>query len=202
MKLKNIPLHGAAQTHPEFGADEFTHVAEPTMSSMEMVDYINADRQSKSEAEGFSFPCKKYRKLRHDSLMQKVPKVLGENQSPKFSGDHIDEKGRTYPCFRFPKREACLMAMSYSYELQAKVYDYMEELDRQSHGYLNYTVQELQDIVAGARKHSDDDSSDAGRRLRKRQDDLVLLDKAEKLVDSLGQINLDFIGSGKVGESY
>jgi hypothetical protein len=24
-----------------------------------------------------------------------------------------------YPCYRFPKREACLMAMSYSYEIQA-----------------------------------------------------------------------------------
>lgn len=89
------------------------------------------------------------------------------------------------------------MAMSYSYELQAKVYDYMEELDRQAHGYLNYSVQELQAIVAGARKVSDDDSSDAGRRLRKRQDDLVLLNKAESLVKSLSQLNLDFVGGGK-----
>ena len=94
------------------------------------------------------------------------------------------------------------MAMSYSYELQAKVYDYMEELDRQTHGYLGYTIQELQDIVAGARKHSDEDSSDAGRRLRKRQDDLVLLGKAELLVDRLGQINLDLIGGGKAGEFH
>lgn len=202
MKLKENPLAGEGQAHSEFGGSLISAIVEPTMSSLDMVDYINSDRKAKADAEGMSFPCKKYRKLRHDSLMLKVPKVLGENQSPKFSGDYTDEKGRTYPCFHFPKREACLMAMSYSYELQAKVYDYMEELDRQAHGYLNYTVQELQAIVGGARKLSDEDSSDAGRRLRKRQDDLVLLDKAEQLVDSLGQINLDFIGGGKVGESY
>jgi hypothetical protein len=97
--------------------------------------------------------------------------VLGENDCRKFLRQYKDSTGRELPCYQFPKREACLMAMSYSYELQAKVYDYMEELDRQAHGYLNYSVQELQDIVAGARKVSDD-SSDAGRRLRQRQDDL------------------------------
>lgn len=170
-------------------------ISTPTMSSMEMVDYINAEREAKADDQGMSFPCKKYRKLRHDSFMAKVPKVLGETQSPKFFGDYIDGKGRTQSCYQLPKREACLMAMSYSFELQAKVYDYMEELDRQSHGYLNYSVQELQAIVAGARKVSDEDSSDAGRRLRKRQDDLVLLEKAESLVESLSQLKLDFIGS-------
>ncbi|MFZ5295141.1 Rha family transcriptional regulator [Enterobacter bugandensis] len=177
-------------------------ISTPTMSSLEMVDYINAERQLKAKEEGMSFPCKKYRKLRHDSFMAKVPKVLGEIQSPKFFGDYIDGKGRAQSCYNFPKREACLMAMSYSYELQAKVYDYMEELDRQAHGYLNYSVQELQDIVAGARKASDEDSSDAGRRLRKRQDDLVLLEKAESLVESLSQLKLDFIGSERDKEIH
>lgn len=177
-------------------------ISAPTMSSLEMVDYINTERQAKAEEEGMSFPCKKYRKLRHDSFMAKVPKVLGENQSPKFFGDYIDGKGRAQSCYHFPKREACLMAMSYSYELQAKVYDYMEELDRQAHGYLNYSVQELQDIVAGARKASDEDSSDAGRRLRKRQDDLVLLEKAESLVESLSQLKLDFICSDRAKEIH
>ncbi|MDZ7322068.1 Rha family transcriptional regulator [Kosakonia sacchari] len=172
-------------------------ISTPTMSSLEMVDYINAERQVKAEEEGMLFPCKKYRKLRHDSFMAKVPKVLGETQSPKFFGDYIDGKGRAQSCYNFPKREACLMAMSYSYDLQAKVYDYMEELDRQAHGYLNCTVQELQDIVAGARKISDEDSSDAGRRLRQRQDDLLVLERAESLVQSLSQLKLDLIGGGK-----
>ncbi|MCM7514641.1 Rha family transcriptional regulator [Enterobacter hormaechei] len=185
-------LSGQGLAQPKIGQH---CISTPTMSSLEMVDYINAERQLKAEKEGMSFPCKKYSKLRHDSFMAKVPKVLGETQSPKFFGDYIDGKGRTQSCYNFPKREACLMAMSYSYELQAKVYDYMEELDRQAHGYLNYSVQELQAIVADARKVSDEDSSDAGRRLRKRQDDLVLLEKAESLVESLSQLKLDFIGS-------
>ncbi|MCT4713217.1 Rha family transcriptional regulator [Enterobacteriaceae bacterium H11S18] len=199
MKLKESPLTGEGKTHSEFGGNFISAIAEPTMSSLEMVDYINADRKAKAEAEGMSFPCKKYRKLRHADFTKKVPKVLGEEYAKDFAHPFVNEQnGEEYPGYQFPKREACLMAMSYSYELQAKVYDYMEELDRQSHGYLNYTVQELQDIVAGARKHSDEDSSDAGRRLRQRQDDLVLLGKAEQLVDSLGQINLDLIGGGKV----
>ena len=37
--------------------------------------------------------------------------------------------GQMQPCYRFPKREACLMAMSYSYELQAKVFDHMTALE-------------------------------------------------------------------------
>ncbi|WP_354691785.1 Rha family transcriptional regulator [Phytobacter sp. RSE-02] len=191
-KLNALSVQGFLQ--PEISQQG---IATPTMSSLEMVDYINADRQVKAEEEGMSFPCKKYRKLRHDSFMAKVPKVLGETQSPKFFGDYIDGKGRAQSCYNFPKREACLMAMSYSYDLQAKVYDYMEELDRQAHGYLSYSVQELQDIVAGARKVSDEDSSDAGRRLRQRQDDLVVLEKAESLVQSLSQLKLDLIGGGK-----
>ena len=196
---KLYALSGQGLAQPKIGQHG---ISTPTMSSLEMVDYINTERQVKAEEEGMSFPCKKYRKLRHDSFMAKVPKVLGETQSPKFFGDYIDGKGRAQSCYNFPKREACLMAMSYSYELQAKVYDYMEELDRQAHGYLNYSVQELQAIVAGARKVSDEDSSDAGRRLRKRQDDLVLLEKAESLVESLSQLKLDFIVSERDKEIH
>ena len=172
-------------------------ISTPTMSSLEMVDYINAERKAKAEAEGLTFPCKRYTKIQHKHILAKSPKVLGEGHSAKFLAQYSDSTGRELPCYQYPKREACLMAMSYSYELQAKVYDYMEELDRQAHGYLNYSVQELQAIVAGARKVSDEDSSDAGRRLRKRQDDLVLLNKAESLVKSLSQLNLDFVGGGK-----
>lgn len=35
----------------------------PTMSSLEMVDYINDGRALKAKSEGLVFPCKKYRKL-------------------------------------------------------------------------------------------------------------------------------------------
>lgn len=186
MKLNNMALNGQGITHSEFGIV-------PTMSSIEMVDYINADRKKKAYSEGLEFPCKEFRMLKHNDFLKKVPKVLGENQSGKFFSDYIDGKGRAYPCYRFPKREACLMAMSYSYELQAKIYDYMEELDHQRDGYLGRTIGELQNIVAATRQQSDEDSSDAGRRLRKRQDDLILLKKAECLVNSLSQLSLPFI---------
>jgi NAD(P)H-hydrate repair Nnr-like enzyme with NAD(P)H-hydrate dehydratase domain len=58
---------------------------------------------------------------------------------------------------------------------------------------LGHSIGELQGIVAAARQQSDEDSSDAGRRLRKRKDDLVLLKKAECLVNSLSQLSLPFI---------
>ena len=93
---------------------------EVTMSSLEIVDFINEYR-----AKNESNPVQ----LRHDHFMAKVPKVLGENQSPIFLGDYKDPKGRTYPCYHFPKREACLMAMSYSYELQAQVFDRMTAME-------------------------------------------------------------------------
>ena len=165
---------------------------EVTMSSLEMVAYINSDRQSKAEADELEFPCKQYPRLQHKHFLAKVPKVLGLEHSAKFLAQYIDSTGRSLPSYQFFKREACLMAMSYSYELQAAIYDYMEELDRQRGGYLSHTISELQQIVTTARKHSDEDSSDAGRRLRKRQDDLPLLNKAEYLVESLGQLKLSF----------
>lgn len=169
-----------------------------TMNSLQMVAYINDERKSKAEAEGLLFPCKAYRALQHKDFLKKTPKVLGEEHSAKFFAQYKDSTGRYLPCYHFPKREACLMAMSYSYELQAAVYDYMEELDRQKVGYLTHTINELQQIVTSARQFSDEDSSDAGRRLRKRQDDLVLLEKAEYLVKNLSQLPLNF-GGGTSG---
>lgn len=67
--------------------------------------------------------------LRHDHFVAKVPKVLGECV-PKFRETYVHpQNGMRYTRYRFPKREACLMAMSYSYELQARVFDRMTELE-------------------------------------------------------------------------
>jgi hypothetical protein len=94
--------------------------AQITMTSLELVDFINGER-----AEGES-------ELRHDHFMVKVPKVLG-NLAPKLSGTsfYVNGAGNQVPraIYTFPKREACLMAMSYSYALQAKVFDRMTELE-------------------------------------------------------------------------
>lgn len=95
-----------------------------TMTSLELVDYINSQR-----GEGES-------ELRHDHFMAKVPKVLGDEHAPKFRDMITVTVGngatRQSPIYRFPKREACLMAMSYSYDLQAKVFDRMTALEEQA----------------------------------------------------------------------
>jgi len=89
-----------------------------TMTSLEMVDLINSQREPGEAV------------LRHDDFLRKVPKVLGEGVSEKFRTPYIHpQNGQTYAIYRFPKREACLMAMSYSFELQAKVFDRMTELE-------------------------------------------------------------------------
>lgn len=66
-----------------------------------------------------------------------------------------------------------------------------------SQGDIQHSIQQMQNIVASARKASDEDSSDAGRRLRKRQDDLPMLAQAERLVTEIGQISFELIGGGK-----
>ncbi|QGR74001.1 phage antirepressor KilAC domain-containing protein [Acinetobacter lwoffii] len=97
------------------------NINEVTMSSLEIVDFINEYR-AKSETNPVQ--------LRHDHFMAKVPKVLGLEGLPKFRDTYINQQnGQTYPCYHFPKREACLMAMSYSYELQAQVFDRMTAME-------------------------------------------------------------------------
>lgn len=91
-----------------------------TMSSLELVEFINSQR---TEGEAI---------LSHADFMKKVPKVLAGGEG-KFSDTYVHpQNGQTYPCYVFPKREACLMAMSYSYELQAAVFDKMTALEAQA----------------------------------------------------------------------
>lgn len=92
--------------------------ANVTMTSIELVEFINSQRKE-GEAE-----------LRHDSFMAKVPKVLGDN-APIFIGTQNYGNNNTRSIYTLPKREACLMAMSYSYDIQAKVFDRMTELEQQ-----------------------------------------------------------------------
>lgn len=93
----------------------------PTMSSLEIVDVINEERKAEAAPGGFSV-------LRHDNFMAKIEKHPGI-QSPKFLGDYKDEKGRTYPCYYLPKREAELMVMSESLKVQTRVYDRLAAIE-------------------------------------------------------------------------
>lgn len=97
-----------------------------TMSSLEIVEMINNHRISKETSDKVS------PNLRHSDFMAKVINVLGAEYSEKFRSTYLADNGKTNPCYRFYKREACLMAMSYSYELQAKVYDHMTALEERS----------------------------------------------------------------------
>ena len=98
-----------------------------TMSSVELVEFINKHRQEVATTE------KPYKELRHDHFMAKVPQVLGEKAAPIFLGTDIYTNGTggtvQRQIYQFPKRESCLLAMSYSYELQAQVFDRMTAME-------------------------------------------------------------------------
>ncbi len=106
-----------------------------TMTSVELVSFINEIRKADAKAAGEKFPSKDFSRLRHEHFMAKVLKVLGDT-APKFSGAAFYTNGTgakvERAIYNFPKREACLMAMSYSYDIQAKVFDKMTELESSS----------------------------------------------------------------------
>lgn len=94
-----------------------------TMTSLELVQFINNQRDAGAA------------ELAHSDFLKKVPKVLGEhagNFSCMFEVVIGQGATRPSPGYTFPKREACLMAMSYSYDLQAKVFDRMTALEDQA----------------------------------------------------------------------
>jgi hypothetical protein len=91
---------------------------EVTMSSIEILEIINEARKVEAERTGL-----KWIYLRHDNFMSKVPKVLGEENAPKFLGTQKYGNNNSRQVYNLPQREAFLMVMSESYELQAKLYD-------------------------------------------------------------------------------
>jgi hypothetical protein len=88
---------------------------EPLISSMELVELINRLRDSD-------------KLVTHANFLKKVPIVLKGGQV-KFYSSYINSQNKEQPCYYFPKREASLMGMAYSYEVQAGVYDYMAGLE-------------------------------------------------------------------------
>lgn len=183
----------------------------PTMSSLEMVDYINADRKEKAESQGLTFPCKQYRKLEHRSFMKKVPKVLGYAAEKFFASDsYINGTGGRVEreICNFPKREACLMAMSYSYELQAQVFDHMTELEGGKDinlldfsGLTDMTIQQMTSRVAAAEKFSFEEHGQTGSALMtRRKKEKKAIKRAEQLVKDLIQFKLCDMGDFPEGE--
>jgi phage antirepressor YoqD-like protein len=85
-----------------------------TMSSESIVDYLNATRDLSAG------------ELTHKNFIVKIKKVLPDTHdsfesSVNFEG--YQGQPRTKQVYNFPRREATLLAMSYSYKLQAAVYD-------------------------------------------------------------------------------
>ena len=91
----------------------------PTISSVELVEIINSMRPEGSA------------ELRHDNFMAKIKDHPGI-QSPDFLGDYKDSRGRFQKCYHLPKREAELMVMSESREVQTKVYDRLAAFEARS----------------------------------------------------------------------
>lgn len=67
----------------------------------------------------------------HSDFVKKMKKVLGEVGVGNFSDTYLSKQNKKLTCYYLPERESCLMAMSYSYELQAQVYDQWKALEMQ-----------------------------------------------------------------------
>lgn len=94
---------------------------EVTMTSLELVSFINSIRATES---GFV-------PLQHKHFMEKVEIVLGDGRS-KFRQSYTNSQNKQQPMYRFPKREATIMAMTYSHVVSTQVYDKMEQLERKA----------------------------------------------------------------------
>jgi len=87
-----------------------------TMSSMELVEIINSMRPQGAP------------ELLHKNFLAKIENHPGI-QPAKFLAGYKDAKGETRKCYYLPKREAELMVMSESLEVQTRVYDRMTALE-------------------------------------------------------------------------
>ncbi|PHN70084.1 hypothetical protein AO286_03075 [Pseudomonas syringae] len=64
--------------------------------------------------------------------MAKASEILGEEGARNFTGSYFSQQNKELPMYIFPKREATLMAMSYSPAISAAVYDRMTELEEKA----------------------------------------------------------------------
>jgi len=88
-----------------------------TMTSLEIVAFINDLRKEEALVAGQPFPSQGHAKLEHADFLKKVPLVLGEDYAGNFSETVYRENPSgggpiPSPGYRFPKREASLMAMN------------------------------------------------------------------------------------------
>jgi len=65
---------------------------------------------------------------RHDNVNRDIEKhkVI---DALRFEGVYLGDNGEERKCYKLPKRESMLLCMSYSHEIQAKIYDRWQELE-------------------------------------------------------------------------
>lgn len=92
-----------------------------TTTSLQLVEYINYLRKEENPLG--------YEELLHKNFLAKVPQVI-KGGGLEFKLSYKSLQNKDLPMYVFPKREAMLMAMSYSYEIQAVVYDAWEKAEK------------------------------------------------------------------------
>ena len=87
---------------------------------------------------------------RHDHVMVDIRNMLDELeiQSPEFSGDYIDSKGRTYPCFYLPKDLTLTLIAGYNVKLRKRIIDRWQELEAKQAVQLPQTFAEALRLAA------------------------------------------------------
>jgi phage regulator Rha-like protein len=70
----------------------------------------------------------------HKHVLTDIRKMLEELeiQPAGFSADYKDSMGRTYPCFRLPRRECDILISGYSIKYRAAIVDRWRELETQN----------------------------------------------------------------------
>lgn len=140
---------------------------------------INESRKARADAAGAAFPSPGFAKLEHADFLKKVPQVLGQEHAGNFSVMFLVTIGnggaRRSPGYRFPKREACPMAMGYSYEL------HMTQVERKN------ALAQVQKVVSQTSAEFLADLPDAYGRARKEKP--VFAEKRAALV-TLAQADL------------
>lgn len=82
------------------------------ITSVEIVEILNITRQA-YELE-----------ISHDDFMTRVPVLLGSEAAKNAESTYLKDRALgQMKCYCLPKREACLVAISYSYEAQFAVYE-------------------------------------------------------------------------------
>lgn len=154
---------------------------EKTMTSLELVDLINKVRKQEFELG----KTNKLVKVSHNDFMKKVPKVLGFGGLGNFSSSYKNSQNKEQPCYKFPEREAWLMAMSYSYSLQALIYDTLQAVFA-----CNHEIRPLVDKIAALEKRIDLNGTTWGRMGNEQKKNRRILDRIADSLCDIAQLKL------------